>query len=80
MALLTLDSNLAKAADLSGVRVLNLHTLALALRPPVIVGEDVSVQLSKPGRESWPRRSATSMTARWSWWSARSRLWAKMSS
>jgi uncharacterized protein YacL len=33
------------------VRVLNLHALALALRPPVVVGEDVTVQVSKPGRE-----------------------------
>jgi uncharacterized protein YacL len=52
MALLTLDSNLAKVATLSGVRVLNLHTLSLALRPPVVVGEDVTVQLIKPGREA----------------------------
>jgi uncharacterized protein YacL len=51
-ALLTLDSNLAKAAALTGVRVLNLHTLSLALRPPVVVGEDVVVQLIKPGREA----------------------------
>jgi uncharacterized protein YacL len=52
MALLTLDSNLAKVAGLTGARVLNLHTLSLALRPPVIVGEDVVVQLIKPGREA----------------------------
>ena len=51
LALLTLDSNLAKVAGLTGVRVLNLHTLSLALRPPVVVGEDVVVQLIKPGRE-----------------------------
>jgi uncharacterized protein YacL len=51
-SLLTLDSNLAKVARLTGVRVLNLHTLALALRPPVVVGEDVAVHLVKPGRES----------------------------
>jgi uncharacterized protein YacL len=51
MALLTLDSNLAKVADLTGVRVMNLHTLSLALRPPVVVGEDVSVHLVKPGKE-----------------------------
>jgi uncharacterized protein YacL len=38
-------------AVLTGVRVLNLHTLSLALRPPVVVGEDVVVQLIKPGRE-----------------------------
>jgi uncharacterized protein YacL len=50
-ALLTLDSNLAKVAALTGVRLLNLHALALALRPPVVVGEDVVVQLIKPGRE-----------------------------
>ncbi|HEX3908445.1 MAG TPA: PIN domain-containing protein, partial [Mycobacteriales bacterium] len=51
-ALLTLDSNLAKVADLTGVRVLNLHSLSVALRPPVVVGEDVVVQLIKPGREA----------------------------
>jgi uncharacterized protein YacL len=50
-ALLTLDTNLAKRAALSGIVVLNLHALALALRPPVVVGEDVAVQLIKPGRE-----------------------------
>jgi uncharacterized protein YacL len=51
-SLLTLDSNLAKVARLTGVRVLNLHSLALALRPPVVVGEDVAVHLVKPGREA----------------------------
>jgi uncharacterized protein YacL len=50
-ALLTLDTNLAKAAGVSGARVLNLHALSLALRPPVVAGEDVTVQLIKPGRE-----------------------------
>ena len=51
-SLLTLDTNLAKVAGLTGVRVLNLHSLSLALRPPVVVGEDVVVQLIKPGREA----------------------------
>jgi len=50
-ALLTLDTNLAKAAALAGVRVLNLHALSLALRPPVVTGEDINVQLIKAGRE-----------------------------
>jgi uncharacterized protein YacL len=50
-ALLTLDTNLAKAAGLAGVQVLNLHALALALRPPVVAGEDVSVLLIKSGKE-----------------------------
>ena len=50
-ALLTLDTNLAKAASLAGVKVLNLHALALALRPPVVAGEDVGVHLLKAGKE-----------------------------
>jgi uncharacterized protein YacL len=50
-ALLTLDTNLAKAAGIAGVPVLNLHTLSIALRPPVVAGEDVVVQLIKAGRE-----------------------------
>jgi uncharacterized protein YacL len=51
-ALLTLDTNLAKAAALAGVKVLNLHALALALRPPVAAGDDVSVLLLKAGKEA----------------------------
>jgi uncharacterized protein YacL len=51
-ALLTLDTNLAKAAALAGVRVMNLHALALALRPPVAAGDDVPVLLLKQGKES----------------------------
>ena len=50
-ALLTLDTNLAKAAALSGCRVMNLHALALALRPPVTAGDTVHVTLLKPGKE-----------------------------
>ena len=50
-ALLTLDTNLARAAGLAGVKVLNLHALALALRPPVAAGDDVSVLLLKAGKE-----------------------------
>ncbi|HEU4674573.1 MAG TPA: hypothetical protein VFS29_01180 [Motilibacteraceae bacterium] len=51
-ALLTLDTNLAKAASLAGVRVQNLHALALALRPPVVAGDEVGVLLLKPGKEA----------------------------
>ncbi len=51
-ALLTLDTNLAKAAALAGVPVLNLHALALALRPPVAAGDDVPVLLLKAGKET----------------------------
>ncbi len=51
-ALLTLDSNLAKVASLAGVHVMNLHALAIALRPPVGAGDEVGVLLLKPGKES----------------------------
>jgi uncharacterized protein YacL len=51
-ALLTLDTNLAKAAALAGVRVLNLHALSLAMRPPVAAGDDVPVLLLKAGKEA----------------------------
>ncbi len=50
-ALLTLDTPLARAAGLAGVPVLNLHSLALALRPPVAAGDDVAVLLLKAGKE-----------------------------
>ncbi len=50
-ALLTLDTNLARAASLAGAAVMNLHALALALRPPVSVGDEVTVLLIKPGKE-----------------------------
>ena len=50
-ALLTLDTALARAASLAGVRVLNLHALALALRPPVAAGDEVLVLLQKAGKE-----------------------------
>jgi uncharacterized protein YacL len=50
-ALLTLDSNLAKAAGLAGCRVMNLHALTLALRPPVSAGDTVHVALTRAGKE-----------------------------
>ncbi len=50
-ALLTLDTNLARAASLAGCRVMNLHALSLALRPPVSAGDPVSVLLTRPGKE-----------------------------
>jgi uncharacterized protein YacL len=51
-ALLTLDSNLARAATLAGCRVMNLHALSLALRPPVSAGDLVAVLLTRPGKEA----------------------------
>ena len=50
-ALLTLDTNLARSASLAGVKVLNLHALALSMRPPVVAGDEVTVLLTKNGKE-----------------------------
>ncbi|MDP9023307.1 MAG: TRAM domain-containing protein [Actinomycetota bacterium] len=50
-ALLTVDANLSRVAEISGVRVLNLHALAEALRPPVLPGDRIEIRINKPGRE-----------------------------
>ena len=39
-------------AALGGVRVLNLHALTLAMRPTVVAGDEVSVLLTKAGKEA----------------------------
>ena len=51
LPLLTLDSNLAKAAGLAGVHVMSLHALGLAMRPAVAAGDDISVLLLRSGKE-----------------------------
>ena len=50
-ALVTVDGNLARVAEVSGVAVLNLHSLADRLRPPVVPGEQLTLRVTKPGRE-----------------------------
>lgn len=52
LPLVTSDTNLAKAAELQGLQVLNLHALSELLRPPVLPGERCTVQLVKAGREA----------------------------
>lgn len=47
----TTDFNLNRVAQLQGVRVLNIHELAHAVRPVVLPGEEVSVQLLREGKE-----------------------------
>lgn len=51
-ALLTNDYNLAKVAQMRGVRVLNLNELANSLRPLVNPGQSLSLQIVQEGRES----------------------------
>lgn len=50
-AVMTNDYNLNRVAQLEGVRVLNLNTLANALKPVVIPGEEMNVQVIKDGKE-----------------------------
>jgi uncharacterized protein YacL len=49
--LLTTNYNLAKMAEFHGVQWLNIHSLARALRPELVLGESLEVELMKPGKE-----------------------------
>jgi uncharacterized protein YacL len=49
--LLTTDYNLAKLAEFHGVPWLNLNALAKSLRPELMLGERLEVDLVKPGKE-----------------------------
>ncbi|MBK9989364.1 MAG: twitching motility protein PilT [Verrucomicrobia bacterium] len=49
--LLTTDYNLAKMAEFHGVTWLNLNVLAKSLRPELILGERLEVELVKPGKD-----------------------------
>lgn len=51
-ALITVDGNLGRVAEVQGIRVLNLHTLAETLRPPVLVGDNVRLRLTRQGKEA----------------------------
>jgi uncharacterized protein YacL len=50
-ALITADQGLARTAEASGIRVLNPHALADAVRAPVLPGDVVPLALTRPGRE-----------------------------
>jgi len=49
--ILTNDFNLNKVAELQGVKVLNINELANALKPVVLPGEEMQVQVIKNGKE-----------------------------
>jgi uncharacterized protein YacL len=49
--LITNDFNLAKVAELQGVKTLSLNILADAVRPPVVPGQDIHVTVRDIGRE-----------------------------
>lgn len=49
--LMTTDYNLAKMAEFHGVPWLNLNLLAKSLRPELMLGERLEIELVKPGKE-----------------------------
>ena len=49
--LLTTDINLAKMAQFQGVQWLNLHALENALRPELVIGESIAIDLIRIGKE-----------------------------
>ena len=51
-AVLTNDFNLNRVAELQGVRVLNINSLANAVKPAVLPGEDLRVRVIQEGKEA----------------------------
>ena len=49
---ITTDYNLQKAAAVSGIRTLNVNALTDALRPAVAAGMELTVRITKEGREA----------------------------
>lgn len=49
---MTNDYNLNKVAEFQGVPVLNINELANAVKPVVLPGEEMNVQIIKDGKES----------------------------
>ncbi|HAZ62536.1 MAG TPA: PIN domain nuclease, partial [Armatimonadetes bacterium] len=49
--LLTNDFNLAKVAEVQNIRVLNVNRLAIALKPVVMAGEELRVNIIRQGRD-----------------------------
>jgi uncharacterized protein YacL len=50
--ILTNDFNLNRVAEIQGVRVMNVNSLANALKPALLPGEDLRVRVIQEGKES----------------------------
>jgi len=50
-SIVTNDFNLNKVAELQGVQVLNINELAQSLKPVVLPGEEMNLQIMKEGKE-----------------------------
>ena len=53
---LTNDFNLNRVAELQGVRVMNINSLANAVKPAVLPGEELRVKVIQEGKEAGPGR------------------------
>ena len=51
-AILTNDFNLNRVAELQGIRVLNINSLANAVKPALLPGEDLRVRIIQEGKEA----------------------------
>ena len=51
-AILTNDFNLNRVAELQGIRVLNINSLANAVKPAVLPGEELRVRVIQDGKEA----------------------------
>jgi uncharacterized protein YacL len=51
-AVLTNDLNLNRIADLQGVRVLNVNSLANAVKPALLPGEELKIRVIQPGKDA----------------------------
>ncbi len=51
-AILTNDFNLNRVAEIQGVRVMNVNSLANALKPAVLPGEELRVRIIQEGKEA----------------------------
>jgi uncharacterized protein YacL len=51
-AILTNDLNLNRIADLQGVRVLNVNSLANAVKPALLPGEELKIRVIQPGKDA----------------------------
>lgn len=50
--IITGDQNLERVAKLQRINAININTVAQALRPPVVAGEEMTLSIVQPGREN----------------------------
>ena len=66
-SILTTDFNLNRVAEVQGVQVLNINELANALKPMVLPGEELTVNIIQEGKEIGQGSPSWTMGPWWSW-------------